>query len=234
VTLSETSPRSTIHALALLIRSPHISHLAHIYYSCIFTGEKNYPYYGRGVITNADRFDDRDTCCGFQKLLLDEVMSSRVMQAKHAKYMLMDGAGWGPRNRFEEARVKYPEDNRIVFLSLSARHDQLKLNLDQGLAPPAVKPCRLTAVERREIATCHKPEESLRRRPVLLSLLASIRGNARYALRKLHNGKDMIITHDQNDAVKNLNSVNITDAYHLLLTSSQFGAAPRGKVLKVL
>jgi hypothetical protein len=220
--------------LELLLRSPNLPSLAHIVIPCNFTGEKNYPYYGRGVILNADRFDDRDTCCGFQTLLLDEVMSSRVMQAKNAKYMLMDGAGWGPRNRFEEARVKYPEGDKIVFLSLSARHDQLNLNLDQGLAPPAVKPCRLTAVERREIATCHKPEESLRRRPVLLSLLASIRGNSRYALAKLHNGKDMIITHDPKDAVKNLNSVNISDAYHLLLTSSQFGAAPRGEALKVL
>lgn len=192
------------------------------------TGEKNWPYYGRGVITNADRFDGRDTCCGFQTLCLEEVMESRVMSATNAKYVLMDGAGWGPRNRFEEARQKYT-NNKIVFLSLSARHDQLNLDLDLGLAPPAVKPCRFTAQQRAEAAKCHSIEETKKRRPVLISLLASIRGNARHALGKLHNGKDIIITHDQVDAVKNLHKTNITDPYHFLLTSSQFGAAPRGK-----
>lgn len=179
---------------------------------------------------NADRHAGRDTCCGFQTLLIDEVMSSRVMSAANAKYILMDGAGWGPRKRFLEARAQYGDD-KIVFLSLSARHDQLIPGRDLGLPPPAVRPCRLTAAMKKEmLSDCRLEDE---RRPVLLSLLAAMRFDARKDLKKLHNGKDIRVSHTTKAGILvglEPNSItNITDPYHLLATSSQFGAAPRGE-----
>lgn len=160
--------------------------------------------------------------------MVDEVMSSRVMSAKNAKYILMDGAGWGPRQRFLEARAQH---DKIVFLSLSARHDQLIPGRDLGLPPPAVRPCRLTASMKKEMLSDCRLEDG--RRPVLLSLLAAMRFQARKDLKKLHNGKDIRVAHTTKAGIlvglEPNNITNITDPYHLLATSSQFGAAPRGE-----
>jgi hypothetical protein len=64
-------------------------------------------------------------------------------------------------------------------------------------------------------------------------MLAALRGNARNDLVKLHNGNDMLIGHDEIAIVQGLNGsrYDITDPYHLLAISSQFGAAPRGKFI---
>lgn len=81
---------------------------------------------GRGVIgINWRKYD----------LHWKEVMSSKVLRAPLAKYILFDCCGWGPLRLMVDARKKFLPKDKLALISVSnTRQDAYKE--DQGLPPP--------------------------------------------------------------------------------------------------
>lgn len=185
-------------------------------------GERNYPYYGKGRLSNADRLHQRGTCCGTKTLFVDEVMNSTLFrQSSLAKLIVFECGGFGPKKKFKAARKALGK--QLVFASLSAHKSQLLPDHDVGLPPPGCNVCHLTAEERAAISNCNDTG-----RPYLISFSGNMRSSARRDLFLLNNGKDILIGSSKHDVLGWMNTSSPQHAFREMAKRSKFGAAPLG------
>jgi len=145
-------------------------------------------------------------------------MNSTAMRLPHAKFVLFECGGHGPKPHFVVDRMLY-NTSALVFASLSALVDQHQPQ-DIGLPPPAPHPYTLTDSQRRSIQSC---ETETNKRTVLLSFVGNFRSQTRRALAKLHNGDDVVLTKTR--------GVNASGFLHQMALRSRFSACPRGDSL---
>mmetsp|Transcript_25694 Transcript_25694/g.59676 ORF Transcript_25694/g.59676 Transcript_25694/m.59676 type:complete len:645 (-) Transcript_25694:431-2365(-) len=143
------------------------------------------------------------------------------MSSPNSKFVVFDCDGWGLRH-FEVTKETYRGENKLAFVTLSSAEPQIFRGFDQGLPPPAVRPCNLTAAQRQEIMDCNES------RPVLISFAGqATRSQPRKDLAKLNNNKDILLG-GAKKVTKWMGIGSSATAYEALSRSSSFGAAPRG------
>ena len=183
--------------------------------------EKNYPNYGLdGLHGNRDPVGGRGECCGWKEHFIHGVMNSTVMSSPNAKFVLFECGGTGPRGHFRQDRVLY-NNSKLVFASVSASVRQNPQPQDLGLPPPAQHPYDLSTEQRRDIESC----ASEANRTKLLTYTGQFRTSVRKELKKLDNGKDIILW---NMRMNPNNTAKGIQRLHLLALESSFSATPRG------
>jgi len=184
--------------------------------------ESNWPNYGKGDRANADIQENRivgkrtklpcyrmSTCS-----YIDRAVKHRLFQSANATVVAFECRGDGPPAMYRKQQTR---DLPLALVTVSSQREQLMDPPDQGLPPPAGKPVHLTAKQKSDIKNCKEGA-----RHFLMTFAGNFRDKTRKKLKKLHNGKDVLI----------LKRPQLTEyingTFEDMLASSKFGAAPRG------
>jgi hypothetical protein len=185
-------------------------------------GEGNSPNYNHGMVGNMDSAQgQRGDCCGDREHYSDAIMKSNTMTLlPNARFVLFDCGGHGPKRPYQADRRRYPDTHKLVFVSLSATHDQL-LSHDIGLPPSANYPCHLTKAQRNDIHSCRSETT----REYLLSFSGHLwRNDMRRALARLEINRTKDVYMRKGKGV----STEAGAFFQTLGMNSLFSAAPRG------
>lgn len=179
--------------------------------------EPSYPHYKNGTRSNADTEGGRwNEYRDFSQKMLKAVWR-QIGDAQNVSWKLVY---FDCSRKGSFALRENNLDPRFAVASVSAMRYHAVEEVDQGLVLPAYRHYEMTLEQRTAVATCREDA-----RPILLSFSGHLHSRPRSLLRKLHNGKDVMIGTPQ-DLRPMMN--NATDFYFELAAQSSFAAVPRG------
>lgn len=184
--------------------------------------DKNYPHYLNRT-ANLDQIGKRGRRGKMgQDEALEKALMNPIMSLPQSRIVVFDCRG-GRRSKDVESLYWTRDQNQnphLVLASVSARSSD-HINMDMGLPPGACNKCISPFALS---PSCHSENEQ---RPFLLTFVGNFRAETRQKLRKLHNGKDILIG-EPDEIMKILGVSDEKEAFQIMATKSKFAAVPRG------
>jgi len=184
--------------------------------------DKNYPNYLNRT-ANLDQIGKR----GRRGLMgndeaISKALMNPIMSIAQSRLIVFDCRG-GKRSKDSESLYWTRDQNQnphLVLASVSAQSSD-HIGMDMGLPPG---PCNRCKSPLELSPSCRLENE---KRPFFLTFVGNFRAETRQNLRKLHNGKDILIG-EPKEIMEILGVSDEKEAFQIMATQSKFAAVPRG------